>query len=682
MSVALLTALTIFSILVGFLGTQGVLRGVDMLGAALDAKGQVSALQAIAKAGEYTQPAKLDEMQTRLQALDGDLQRIQADLPFESQIEHSSSTGGLIHILRMAILFIHAGEFGVDAGQVMMPHVKGLLSGLGTAPGATPATPALTTDDLRRVQADIDTAGALVALALKERALVHDSDLQRIGLGSAVNALHKLDAVTPKLPVYLNDAHQTMAALPTLLGLTAPATYLLFSQDSDELRPTGGFLGNFAALTFDTGKLAGNIHFQDIYMLDCPNGGYGIAGEGCPYNAIPQRFAWLNDDTRHFGVRDSNLDPDFATSASYIEQNYTLETQRSADGVIAFTPAFIGKVLDTLGGITIAGYNKQVTSANLQDTIHYYHILYAYCNNPNYAGDARCTQSVAGNQSSDKKAFDALLGSSLLHAISAAGTKEQGKVLKVALDSIGTRDLQIFFNNSQVEALLGLFHADNTIPPVQGDQLLVVDTNVGATYANADLKEQIADTVTLNQDGSATHDMTITYTYPYVQHLYSPIYTATTEYFGYHGVALVTVPETSQIYRAQCGGAGAFFEQNFADITEPHRKVWVCQPVTVTCNACNQDGTNNGSPANPAILRFRWNVPNAVTTANGVNTYDLGLIHQAGTHPQMTITIIAPDGKTLSASADGPAMAKQNNGLQYANSALTLDVPIAVSYKS
>src|SRR5262249_1399345 len=161
-----------------------------------------------------------------------------------------------------------------------------------------------------------------------------------------------------------------------------------------------------------------------------------------------------------------------------------------------------------LGGLTLPGYSTKLTSSNLQETIHYYHILYAYCQNPNFADQSVCKQTTGGStQTSDKKSFDAALGSALLHLVATSGTQVQGKILKAALDAIATRDLQIFFNDPQVEKLLNVLHMDNTVPEVTGDQLLVVNANVGASYANADLKVKQEDKITLNADGSATHNL-------------------------------------------------------------------------------------------------------------------------------------------------------------------------------
>jgi hypothetical protein len=280
----------------------------------------------------------------------------------------------------------------------------------------------------------------------------------------------------------------------------------------------------------------------------------------------------------------------------------------------------------------------------------------------------------------------------LLHLVASASTQVQGKVLKVALDAISTRDLQIFFNDPQVEKLLNVLHADNTIPEVNGDQLLVVNANVGASYANADLKLKQEDKITLNADGSATHNLTLTYSYPYVKHLYSSIYSdASALYMWYYqGVMLLMVPPDAQLrghsYNCQ-------WPADQRPPEETGRKVWGCadQPiqanfytggVDLRCASCNRDGTNNGAQTTTREITFSWVVPNAVKVVSGLHTYNLTLVHQAGTRAAMSVTVTGPDGKALSsASAENPKLQIKDGKVTYSASAFSTDQNITLGYK-
>jgi hypothetical protein len=57
--------------------------------------------------------------------------------------------------------------------------------------------------------------------------------------------------------------------LPPLFGYPQRAEYLVMLQNSDELRPTGGFLGTFGLLTVDSGEIM-KFETHDVYHLDMP----------------------------------------------------------------------------------------------------------------------------------------------------------------------------------------------------------------------------------------------------------------------------------------------------------------------------------------------------------------------------------------------------------------------------
>ncbi|HEY7339713.1 MAG TPA: DUF4012 domain-containing protein, partial [Ktedonobacterales bacterium] len=402
-SVKVVAVLALMSVIVGFCCTQSTLQLVNVAYAAYDAKAQVSALEALAKGGNVTDTSHLTEMQTRLVALNDDLFRLQSAIP--APVASTSSGASLNHTLTMALDLVQAGRYGLDAALILVPHLKGVLSSVGTGATATPAATAsgtaaakpsptatatvgptptatpvpgnvasggLTMDDVTRVQKDIALAGVLAQRALTERQYVNDSQLRSIGLGSVVSILKKMDSFAPKLPTYLGYANSIMAALPDLLGVTKPAHYLFFDMDSDEMRSTGGFLGNYALITVQNGKLIGGIHLLDTLKLDCPG---GTSNNRCDGPPIPQQYAWMNAFPQSFRMRDSNISPNLPTSAKLIMQKYQQESGQAVDGVIMITPEIIRDILKITGPLKADGYDLEVNAQDLQDVIHYYHIV-------------------------------------------------------------------------------------------------------------------------------------------------------------------------------------------------------------------------------------------------------------------------------------------------------------------
>ena len=592
-SIKMISVLALMSVIVGFCCTQSTLTVVDAASAALDAKAQANAIEAILKGGSFTDTGHLTELQTRLVALNGDLVRVQAAIP--GPVAGTSAGVNLDRTLTMALQLVQAGRYGMDAALILIPHLKGALTDIGGASatptvsgtaGATPAPTAtagpsptatattatgnvasggLTMADVTRAQQDVVMAGALAQQALAERQNIDEAQLSKIGLGSIVTILHKIDGFAPKLPKYLGYAHNIMGALPDLLGITKPAHFLLFNVDSDELRSTGGFMGNYAVITVQNGRLIGGIHLSDTATFDC-NGPQA----NCPLNQIPAQYAWFNADPEHFGMRDSNLSPDFPTSAKLIMQMYQQEMQQyhptadaSIDGVIMITPEIIKDILTLTGPITVPGFNDPanpskplaVTPSNLMDVIHYFHIL-------------NRSQTAGGNQ--NQKAIDGLLGSALFHKVGSMSAADQSVLMKEIIAAIGTKDVQMYFTDAQVESVLSEMHMDSADPmPAGTDGLMVTNVNVGATYFSRDMEESVVDKITFDSQGNAIHDMTMTYKLPKIAHLYSPIYLDSTPYHNliswYSGLMRVLVPEGS----TPIGGSTAYPAMTPSAVRDP-----------------------------------------------------------------------------------------------------------------
>ncbi|HLY31418.1 MAG TPA: DUF4012 domain-containing protein, partial [Ktedonobacterales bacterium] len=526
------------------------------------------------------------------------------------------------------------------------------------AAGATPApTPtlgppppgALTLDEVNQAIGDFAIATQLVQQGVAQRAQFNDNDLKKIGLSSLIPTVHKLDAYLPKLPQYTAAAQGLVNNLPTLLGFTKTQHYLLFDMDSDELRATGGFQGNFGVLTVTDGRLIGGVKLHDTTAtLDCPN-------STCPYRPVPQQFAaWFNVDPTQFGMRDANLDPDFPTAAQADEALYTAESGNSVDGVIAITPALIEQLLTLTGPIAVTPPGQQqavtVTAQNLQDEIHFFHIT-------NRKGSGTINSTL---QTSQTKAIDSLLGSAVLKAVGHLSATQQKGLSKVMENALFSHDLQIYFNNAPAEQALATFKLAGAVQsPPDTDTLFVVDTNIGATYANQDVTEQISDTITLDAKGDASHDLKITYGYPVVNHLYSYEWSA----WYYTDFLRVIIPNnaTNAVMQSACPSPIA--------TTEANHQVLSCKFILV-----RQDGYTN-----TVTYEFTWTTPAVATQSSSGWEYKLLTQKQAGSHATIAITIVLPSGAHFTVKPTSPLRATSATQAS-ATTALSKDLDFIVQY--
>ncbi len=74
--------------------------------------------------------------------------------------------------------------------------------------------------------------------------------------GPVGGARAELNARLPEIRERASDSEAAIAAMITFVGGNGPRSYLFLSQNPDEVRPTGGFIGTYGVLTGDAGKLA------------------------------------------------------------------------------------------------------------------------------------------------------------------------------------------------------------------------------------------------------------------------------------------------------------------------------------------------------------------------------------------------------------------------------------------
>ena len=143
-----------------------------------------------------------------------------------------------------------------------------------------------------------------------------------------------------------------------LLGNEKPQKYLFLFQNNMELRPTGGFIGSYAIMTFDKGRLA-EIVVNDVYTADGQLKGHIDPPE--PIRKYLGEGGWF--------LRDSNWDPDFSVSAVKAEWFLDKELNETFNGVIAIDLNFVKNLLEITGPINLSDFGLTIDSNNLYQTV-------------------------------------------------------------------------------------------------------------------------------------------------------------------------------------------------------------------------------------------------------------------------------------------------------------------------
>jgi len=634
---------------------------------ASDAYSRVTKLQAMLAGGSSSllNTQTLADMHTQLAGLSQDLYEINgavnvAGAPIGAV---SSSARNYRLLVRMGYDLTTAGDEAVQMAQIVLtPLAGGALAATGS-PGLQPS-------DMQHARNLLADADAYVSDALSAYNAINPATLpKQLQPGSKYG---KLLAELPLAPAVFNELKTLLDAAPALLGIGQPAYYLVVAMDNSELRPGGGFQGNYGVLEIDGGKQSANkFSLDDTYNLD---GSYATkhtqsaaADPNCPYTMPePPNYYWWwpircippGQSSLGWGLRDSNLSPDFPTNArtamQITEDAGEVRNNAPLQGEVAFTPALIAQLLTLTGNITLPDFNNvTVTPQNLEVQIHEHQL-------------GSLESSAPG-----RKTFTHELGSVLLTKLKSLHGSALKNVFKVAVDAIKSKDLQVYLADPRAELILQQLNMASTVATGNGDGFFVVDTNDGGNKANAFVTEHQTDVVTLLPNGGAYHQLEIKITYnktgsvysPYsrdyndLQRTYLPGDATIAGWSGFNPVDLAPAacnppPPTYATFVTDCTAQhGIFGVSTNSDI--PGRTM-VLGALTVLCgpyqhvaqlNATTQ-GIENDTCDTPKAtshttdIFLSWYTPHASTFgANGHGTWSELVEKQAGSNSQLTVYI-------------------------------------------
>jgi len=336
--------------------------------------------------------------------------------------------------------------------------------------------------------------------------------------------LAQLIQAMPQIETDLTQVRGLLDAGGWMLGVDHTRTFLVQTMDRAELRPTGGFTGQFGELSITGGRVA-PFSLKDISLVEYTDNSPTL-GLVTP----PQYRSWW--PFANWGLRDSNLSADFPTSAQIAINKYKSEVGHQVDGVIMFTPFLIEHILQVVGPIQVPGYNDTITAQNIEERLHYYQ--------QDSTGLAKQVIYQPGDKAtSSRKRFTALLAQLLMDRVRHAPPDEILTIASQVLQDLKTKDLQIYVTNPQVEQLLmKLGDAAQVDRSPAHDGLYVVQANLSASKASQYVRTILHDTVTLNANGGATHVLQMRLVYDQL----GPVY----GYDTYHDYVRVYVPPTSK----------------------------------------------------------------------------------------------------------------------------------------
>ncbi|OGD87349.1 hypothetical protein A3D81_02280 [Candidatus Curtissbacteria bacterium RIFCSPHIGHO2_02_FULL_40_17] len=282
-------------------------------------------------------------------------------------------------------------------------------------------------------------------------------------------------------------------------------TYLILLQNNSELRPGGGFIGNFGTLEFEGGKLNA-VNVDDIYTID------GQLKEKIqPPKQLKEKLGIDN-----FFLRDSNWSGDFALNAATARDFFKKETGRNVDGVIAFDLTFIQDVLGKMGPVKLDDYNEEISAQNLFERGEYYSEVGFFPGS---------TQKRDFFGSLSRKMISQVLADIAQITTLKDNEKTASPLLplvQVFKESLEKKHILVSFDNPTLASYVATHGWDSPLPPRQFDVsdnstqtrdfLAISEANLGANKVNRFLQRKISYEMTVGRDADLVGRLTITYT--------------------------------------------------------------------------------------------------------------------------------------------------------------------------
>ncbi|MGB9706457.1 MAG: DUF4012 domain-containing protein [Microgenomates group bacterium] len=293
--------------------------------------------------------------------------------------------------------------------------------------------------------------------------------------------LNELNQKIPKIKNLIIQAKKVIEILPWLIGQDQKRTYLVLLQNNNELRPTGGFIGSFAILTFNQGKLV-DFEVQDVYWADGQ-----LKGHVEPPLELKKYLGEAN-----WYLRDSNWDPDFPTSAVKAQWFLEKETGRVVDGVVGINLFVAQRLLRAVGEIELPDYKEKINANNFFERAQYYSEIGFFPG------------------STQKQDFLGATARILFEKIKNAKGKTQGEIAKALYESLKSKDILVYLNDSSAMEKIFDLGWDGAVRNVKcqisdseclADYLAIIEANVGVNKANYFVEREINQEIQIGEDG-------------------------------------------------------------------------------------------------------------------------------------------------------------------------------------
>ncbi len=294
------------------------------------------------------------------------------------------------------------------------------------------------------------------------------------------NSLSVIGSVSRFLPIPADEKKELEVVNKIVSELTMNdekvRTFLILLQNNTELRPGGGFLGQYAIVQIKNGNVV-STKVEDANLLD-----QRIEAKiptPYPFERMIQLKNWK--------FRDSNFSPDFPTNVEKAKYFFRLAggNSKQFDGVIAVNSQVFDNLFTLTGPITVPGYAGEFNSENASRRLEEI-VEKAYIMNPEL-------------DTQNRKAILKTMAPIIMQKLLTLGNI--AKIADLFHNEMKNRNVMLNFTDQNLQQAVASVHWDGTVPKEwDGDYLMAVDANMGALKTDYYMRREMNYDVDFTQE--------------------------------------------------------------------------------------------------------------------------------------------------------------------------------------
>lgn len=350
---------------------------------------------------------------------------------------------------------------------------------------------------------------------LKEKGKLENDTLASV-MGISTKAINYVETVNPdhfltpfEKNIFINNVEliegldnktKYLDLLTLYPSIKEEQTVLVLLQNSNELRPSGGFIGSYALVKTKNLEIS-EYKFDDIYNID----GTLLEKHADILLELPNEYIDFID-TEYLFARDANLLIDSHKRNDVVKTYFENTLDTEIDYIVYFNLNSMKRLLSLTGPIKLATYNEEITADNF-DTIAQTQSEKNY-----YEG------------STQKKNFLTLLGNKVLEELT-TDKKISADLILNMLETLENKEVVLYAQDAGYQEIIENLELDGNIinREKNKDYLYIIENNLGENKVNKKTEKKVELEVSYDQRrGIKSNDLYVTlsnfsnnYNWPY-----------------------------------------------------------------------------------------------------------------------------------------------------------------------